>query len=266
MAQDHLQRRVAVEHAGQHQPQELHPRLVVPAQAEGREGQAHLVGEAAVQRFAHLAPRRLGVDEQGGAQAGGGLEHGLEVGMVQVLVAGAAAQQGALEAQPAHTALQLGRARGRGGGGQGGEAFEPLGMAGDRCGDRVVGAPRQFHALRWLQPLQRGGGQRQHLNVHSRLVHPAQPRVSHVGELRFHGVGVEVRAGIAVLGGQARPGVGDLAGEDVLLDGDQFHGATNFTGAVSPAAGPPKLRPATPTRETWAQPRPRIGRYSPSVR
>jgi hypothetical protein len=124
-----LEVREAVEHAGEREPEELHAGLVVPADAVRGERVVDGVVEARVQRGANPRLRDLRVDVQRRAKRRSGLEDRPVVGMVEVALTGAAEQQGTVEAELGDRALKLVRGGGGRGGGESGEALEPVRVA-----------------------------------------------------------------------------------------------------------------------------------------
>ena len=224
MAEEDLEVGEAVEHAGEREPEELHAGLVVPADAVGGERVVDGVAEARVQRGPHPRLRDLRVDVQRGAQRRGGLEDRPVVGVVEVALTGAAEEQGTVEAELGDRALELLRGCGGRGGGEGGEALEPVRVGVHELGDAVVRLDLQAGGLVGREVVQAGRGERDHLDVEPRLVHRRDPALSDLAEplaqlpRRDAGPRVIARGGV-----EPAPRRHDLVGDEVLLGADRLH-------------------------------------------
>ncbi len=170
MAQDDLQLRIGVEHAGQHHAHALRRGLhgEAPGRAHDHRPVLHVV---LVIGLDHRRMRHGRMQIQRHVQRRGALADRPEALVVEEHAVGRAVDQRALEAELRHRALQfIGRGL-RIGRRDGGEGGEPVGMRAHRLGQAIVGDARQRHRGRGIHLLQSGIGVRQHLHVDPRLVH-----------------------------------------------------------------------------------------------
>src|ERR1039458_5427387 len=144
--------------------------------------------------------------------------------MVEVALTGAAEEEGAVEAELGDGALELLRGCGRRGGGESGEALEPVRVGVHELGDAVVRLDLQAGGLVGQKVVQAGRGERDHLDVQPRLVHRRDPALSDLAEPLPHlprrGAGPRV---IARAGVEPAPRRDDLLGDKVLLGADRLH-------------------------------------------
>ena len=98
-------------------------------------------------------------------------QHGAQVGMVEMPLPRAAAQERPLEAEVANRAFQLARRGQRIGCGEGGEALEAVGPPRTGLRHAIVDASGPFDGRGGFQIVQPRRGQGQDLNVHP----PARP-------------------------------------------------------------------------------------------
>jgi hypothetical protein len=137
--EDELQVGVAVEGAGEYQPQGGDASVGVPAPAAGGQYDVDVVAEAAEVNVTDGVWCYLWVNVERHTEPCGGLEYWAECVVVEIQVAGAGEEHGADESESADGAFQfLGRGGGVGGR-QGREGGEPAGLRRDRCGQHVIG-------------------------------------------------------------------------------------------------------------------------------
>jgi hypothetical protein len=137
--QDELQVWVAVEGAGQYQPQGGDASVGMPAPAAGSQYGVDVVAESAEVDVTDGVWRYFWVNVQRHAEPGGGFEYWPEPVVVEIQIAGAGEEHGAGESKSADGAFQfLGRGGGVGGR-QGREGREPVRLCRDRCRQHVVG-------------------------------------------------------------------------------------------------------------------------------
>ena len=182
MAEEDLEVGEAVKHASEREPEELDAGFVVPSDAVGGERGVDGVAEARVERSPHARLRDLRVDVQRGAERGSGLEDRPVVGVVEVAIAGSTEEQGTVEAELGYRALELLRGCGGRGGGEGGEALEPVRARVHELGDAIVRLDLQAAGLLRRKAVQAGRGERDHLDVKTRLVHRRDSALSDLAE------------------------------------------------------------------------------------
>jgi hypothetical protein len=213
---------MSVEDAAEHDAHELHARLVVPAQAKGRQGQVDRPAEAGIVGVADALLRDLGVDQQRDAKLGRAGEGGLEDRIIEVLVADPAVENGALAAQILDRPLELARGGVAVPDGQHRQRLKARRVGGHGLGQEVVDAARQVDAM-VAEIVQARRRQRQDLHVDAGLVHQGQPLLAEVGQAfvddgRIEGQGAVIGAG------EGRPGALHVSRKDMFFDADDLHG------------------------------------------
>jgi len=170
MPENYLEVGKPIEDARQHQTDELHARIIVPAQAILGQGVVDLRAEPRIVNLAHRRIRRTRVKQDGYAERGGRFEDGHKARIVQVSIAHAPAQHQPLDAERLHTALEfastfVGKCHR-----QGRQCLETIGVPLDRSRCDVVGPTRHIdtHDPEIMHCRRRHG---QYLHIESGLVH-----------------------------------------------------------------------------------------------
>src|SRR6202012_2614389 len=179
---DDLQRRIAVEHAAEYQPQRVRGGVDVPAPAHRGQGETHLVSKPRVAGLDDRRRRDSGGQVNRNVQCRSAVEDRIEEPVVQVAALAVPVDHRTGKAELADRALELfGRLVG-GTDGHSGEAGQPLRKAPDGCGQFVIAGSGQLDGFWTVELLHPGGGQRQHGQVDAGLVHRCDTRLTEVGD------------------------------------------------------------------------------------
>lgn len=140
--------------------------------------------------------------------------------MIEIFVAGPAAEHRAPKAQTGDAAVQFSRGVCRRRGGQGGETLKPRWMCGDGGGKHVVGMPGQSDALFRFEIVKGGRGDGENLHVDAAFIHQREATLTQVVEPLYDFA--TVKAGRALLSdGGGCPCGTDFRRDEVLLDRDE---------------------------------------------
>ena len=164
------------------------------------------------------------MDVQRGAERRSGFEDRPVVGVVEIAFAGAAEDQGTVEAELGDRALKLLRGCGRCREGERGEALEPIRVGVHQRGDTVVRVDLQAGGLPRRKTVEARRGEREHLDVEACLVHRRDPALSDFAQpLRHLPPGSVRRRVLAPIGVKPAPRGDDLVGHEMLLSADRLH-------------------------------------------
>ncbi len=143
----------------------------------------------------------------GDAEMGRGLENRKKLGIVQKQPAASAVQESAKETEAADATLQLDGCRSGIFQRQGGESAEPGRMNADCIGQFVIDVARKWGGTSRVQRIETQRGQREDLEVDSRLVHRCNAAGADVEKLRLERCELRNRA-LAIGSGGLEKGFG----------------------------------------------------------
>ena len=226
VADDNLQLGEAVEYTRDHHPEEFHAGVVVPAHAEGRESGLDSRPEPRVVGVPHRRRRRLRVQVQRRAPPLGHFIDWPQVGVVQVLRAGAAEDHRSIEPEAGKGALELLRGRARRAGWKGRQSLEAVRSCPDGRREQVVSPLGERNRLPRRQVLYPWCGQREHLDAEPGRVHrrdPLRPEFQQPAPGVAFGRGAESQ--VTTIGRQLSPGLQQTGDDEVFLKSDDPHRA-----------------------------------------
>ncbi|AMP69874.1 hypothetical protein UW163_10520 [Ralstonia solanacearum] len=181
MAEDHLEVRMPVKYTSQDNAYELDTGFVMPSETKSRQSQINRCAKPCVVGIADACPGNLRVDQQWDVQLSRASESRLENRVIEILIADAAIENGALATELLDTAPKLSRGiftiRER----QYRQCLKAGGVCGDGFGQEVIDAARQIDAV-MPQVVEARGRQRENLHVDAGFVHQRQPLLGEIGQ------------------------------------------------------------------------------------